>query len=162
MTESIVIEPDGSVRRQKIATYEQLNKTLGGYIEAAPTDGSLTLWVNEEGKVKGLPDNPKAQELWRLVDGYGCTSTDWLAGTVVVQGPANDEGDTTDCPKWVMDKYRLLNCPRCNGEMPSHPGALSRTDNETEICSECGIEEAMIDFMQMPLDKKWPVSRNAE
>ena len=40
-------------------------------------------------------------------------------------------------------------CPRCkdswipnNVEPGAYPGALSRADNKTEICSECGISEA--------------------
>jgi hypothetical protein len=39
-------------------------------------------------------------------------------------------------------------CPRCEGPIPTalhkgqYPGALSRTDNETEICSQCGQDEA--------------------
>lgn len=43
-------------------------------------------------------------------------------------------------------------CPRCNGYIPNdaqpgaYPGAISRTDNLTEICSSCGTEEAMMDF----------------
>ena len=36
-------------------------------------------------------------------------------------------------------------CPRCGKETTDFP-ALSRRDNETEICSKCGTEEAMIDF----------------
>jgi hypothetical protein len=44
-------------------------------------------------------------------------------------------------------------CPKCQGfipnnEMPgAYPGALSRRDNETEICSACGVQEALEDFM---------------
>lgn len=40
-------------------------------------------------------------------------------------------------------------CPRCGGPVPNmkfvgqYPGALSRTDNKTEICSNCGHLEAM-------------------
>jgi len=40
-------------------------------------------------------------------------------------------------------------CPRCGGDVPNteykgqYPGALSRTDNETEICSDCGTNEAL-------------------
>lgn len=40
-------------------------------------------------------------------------------------------------------------CPRCGGYIPNdirpgeYPGAVSRTDNVTEICSECGTKEAM-------------------
>lgn len=40
-------------------------------------------------------------------------------------------------------------CPRCHGAIPNnaepgaYPGALSRTDNKTEICSDCGLTEAI-------------------
>ena len=43
-------------------------------------------------------------------------------------------------------------CPSCGGfipnnEMPgAYPGALSRRDNETEICSQCGEIEAIVDY----------------
>jgi ribosomal protein S27AE len=47
---------------------------------------------------------------------------------------------------------RNTTCPRCGGPVPNaeHPGeymgALSRFDNETEICSACGTKEAMFNF----------------
>jgi hypothetical protein len=40
-------------------------------------------------------------------------------------------------------------CPRCLGPIPNrldpgaYPGALSRVDNFTEVCSDCGLEEAV-------------------
>jgi RNase P subunit RPR2 len=37
-------------------------------------------------------------------------------------------------------------CPRCEGPMPSYPGALCRRDNKTMICSECGEIEAFEDM----------------
>lgn len=43
-------------------------------------------------------------------------------------------------------------CPRCGGFIPNddqpgaYPGALSRTDNQTEVCSSCGQREAMEQF----------------
>ena len=43
-------------------------------------------------------------------------------------------------------------CPRCAGLIPNalHPGqyvgALSRWDNMTYVCSECGEQEALIQF----------------
>lgn len=43
-------------------------------------------------------------------------------------------------------------CPRCKGFIPNdatpgaYPGALSRLDNETYICSSCGTAEAMHNF----------------
>jgi hypothetical protein len=63
-------------------------------------------------------------------------------------------------------------CPRChvNRYMPYVPGqvrelddpappALSRVDNATHICSQCGDAEAMNDFAGLPLPPKedWPV-----
>ena len=40
-------------------------------------------------------------------------------------------------------------CPRCGGDVPNtaykgqHSGATSRTDDLTEICSDCGTLEAL-------------------
>lgn len=36
-------------------------------------------------------------------------------------------------------------CPRCGRRYNGYP-AISRYDNETEICPDCGVEEAMINF----------------
>ena len=44
-----------------------------------------------------------------------------------------------------------MKCPRCKTN-DLHPvevmNALSRHDNETYICSKCGMEEAMEDFIK--------------
>jgi hypothetical protein len=43
-------------------------------------------------------------------------------------------------------------CPRCGGGVPNsvqpgaYPGALSRLDNATYVCSSCGTSEAMWNF----------------
>ena len=43
----------------------------------------------------------------------------------------------------VMRKiFEIQRCPKCNKEFTEYP-ALSRVDNETEICPECGIREAI-------------------
>lgn len=36
-------------------------------------------------------------------------------------------------------------CPMCGRVYTDHP-ALSRRDNKTEICPECGMKEAFADF----------------
>ena len=38
-------------------------------------------------------------------------------------------------------------CPVCGAEFEG-PGALSRKDNKTEICSVCGVAEALADFFK--------------
>ena len=47
---------------------------------------------------------------------------------------------------------RLFNfCPSCGERLPAHAGALSRKDNTTEICPQCGVDEAMEDFAMAEL-----------
>ena len=36
-------------------------------------------------------------------------------------------------------------CPVCGGPLTAHP-ALSRKDNKTEVCPDCGIRRALSDF----------------
>jgi hypothetical protein len=55
-------------------------------------------------------------------------------------------------------------CPRCLGYIPNNEtpgayvGALSRSDNETEICSQCGQDEAFAQMAGYDLDdEKWPI-----
>lgn len=49
----------------------------------------------------------------------------------------------------------MAKCPRCahgipnDGQEGEYPGALSRRDNKTYICSECGTAEAFEDFLKM-------------
>lgn len=49
-------------------------------------------------------------------------------------------------------------CPRCDQPVPNaqhagqYPGALSRFDNETYICSSCGSSEAMMAGHLIPFD----------
>lgn len=51
-------------------------------------------------------------------------------------------------------------CPTCDGYIPNndnpgaYPGALSRRDNKTEVCSECGMTEALEDFMAYQLQQE--------
>lgn len=37
-------------------------------------------------------------------------------------------------------------CPTCSKPLKGYP-AISRKDNKTEICSECGVAEALADFV---------------
>ena len=46
----------------------------------------------------------------------------------------------------------MRTCPRCKKEYSEFP-ALSRVDNKTDICSYCGVREAMADYFGIPLGK---------
>ena len=43
-------------------------------------------------------------------------------------------------------------CPKCGKNYYGYP-ALSREDNKTEICSECGIREALATFSKTVVEK---------
>ncbi len=106
---AIRVDTDGTVTVLADATYESIRDGVGGLIEAAPTDESLTLWVNEEGKIDGLPLNPLGHALWNEVDIYGCIAAgDWLAGPCVVTGPPDDDGNPTPVPDWLLPRLACL------------------------------------------------------
>ena len=46
----------------------------------------------------------------------------------------------------MSDKETFFVCPRCD-EASSEIPAMSRRDNKTEICSDCGVQEAMCDYL---------------
>ena len=46
-------------------------------------------------------------------------------------------------------KPRAWKCPRCENSTFAFP-AISRRDNETEICSQCGVDEAFADYYGKP------------
>ena len=52
-------------------------------------------------------------------------------------------------------KVVIKDCPKCGNHIPSnenpgaYPGAIPRRDNKTEICSSCGVNEAVEDFLGM-------------
>lgn len=56
-------------------------------------------------------------------------------------------------------------CPRCEHYIPNdntpglYPGATSRTDNATEVCSACGSDEALEQWAKGRLTPQsdWPV-----
>jgi hypothetical protein len=103
------IDVDGTVTVLPDARHDTIHDSVGGWIEAAPTDGSITIWVNEEGKLGPLPFNPLGHALWAYVDTYGWISAgDWMAGPCVVTGPCDADGDTTAVPDWVLPTLATL------------------------------------------------------
>ena len=46
----------------------------------------------------------------------------------------------------MTKKNRKRTCPLCKNTYYSYP-AISRKDNKTEICPDCGIKEALLTFM---------------
>ena len=53
-----------------------------------------------------------------------------------------------------MGKSKRKKCPRCLGELKPPMTAISRRDNKTLVCSQCGNEEGMIDVGVTPVTDK--------
>jgi RNA polymerase subunit RPABC4/transcription elongation factor Spt4 len=90
-----------------------------------------------------------------------CANNGYYAGTVGTTDNFSSElSDAkrytdTDLLREDLEKlplgnsYRILEiqrCPKCHREFTEYP-AISRKDNETEICPGCGLREAMEAFM---------------
>ena len=92
----LVINPDGGISMTTLTEapkYEQLKNAVDGYIETIPYFTKLKYlnrhyvrgraYCNEEGKLMGLPRNPRAEEFWRASCPTGDPSHMTLAGSVV-------------------------------------------------------------------------------
>lgn len=72
---------------------EAMQALVGGYVEAVDVTVAgheCTIWLNEEGKLRGMPPNALATQLagTRLLIG------DYIAGDVIVTGGVGSEGQT--------------------------------------------------------------------
>lgn len=47
---------------------------------------------------------------------------------------------------FIREKNSKCKCPLCGSSFKEELGSLSRRDNKTTICSDCGIREALEDF----------------
>jgi len=71
-------------------TYNEMVEVVHGYIEAVYLDGAVA-YVNEEGKLDGLPKNQAATDMAHAHNAiYG---DDWIAGNMLITGECDDEGE---------------------------------------------------------------------
>jgi hypothetical protein len=82
---ALLIAPSGSIRQVfpeqgSCFTAEELGALVEGGLGCVPLPGDRLLWINEEGKLHGLPSNPLATILARSRLQPG----DYIAGPAVV------------------------------------------------------------------------------
>jgi len=92
-------QPIALTRRDSTPSLEELQKLVGGYIEAVPHwDRQAGLpcvaWCNEEGKLDELPVNVRATAAWYVT--LGQRVDDVLVGNVVLCIGFEDEKDADD------------------------------------------------------------------
>ena len=73
----VLVEP----ANKQAFTLEELQKLVGGFIEIVQTKGGTSMVINEEGKLKGLPINEMATQVYQHGD------VDPIVGDVLVCNP---------------------------------------------------------------------------
>ena len=87
-----VIKANGTIEAvTEASSLALVQRLVGGYIEAVPHFGTYggepcQAWCNEEGKLQGLPGNPKATELWAALVGHPAIEQagEYLVGDIVI------------------------------------------------------------------------------
>lgn len=91
---AITLNTEGEAKEVELVEGEsqldKLQEAVGGWVQAVDFTPNLTIWVNEEGKLIGLPINPMATFLWEKYFGL----TDFICGNVIFTGGTGDEGET--------------------------------------------------------------------
>jgi len=69
--------------------YEVIKEVVGGYLEIVRLSPTMTMWINEEGKLDKLPYNHRATAIWNFYFG----ATDIIAGNVIITGGTDTNGN---------------------------------------------------------------------
>lgn len=101
---AIVIQPDGKATLENPTTLEDFQKLVGGDIESVNWNESVTAYVNEDGKMLGLPLNSRATTLAHHTYKIGLAPDDCIVGPLVLVGMVDAEGIDTDVPEHLIDK----------------------------------------------------------
>jgi hypothetical protein len=86
----LVLRTTGETELIDVNGLSTMQGVVGGYIEHVSLPNGGSMYVNEEGKIKGLPINESATFLAE-VDPH-----DVIVGDVLIMGDVNDEGDHLD------------------------------------------------------------------
>lgn len=104
MLNGILITSNGGVARVQIDGLKDMQRIVGGWIQpiAIEVGGvEVEMYLNEEGKIIGLPRNDEATGLCR--PGVDIFEGDFISGDVFIIGGVDDEGESTSIPPEVAD-----------------------------------------------------------
>lgn len=91
---AVVVHTDGQVDVIDLEGYKAIQEVVGGTFDVVTSDtGETSFWVHDEGKIIGLEPNHLATKvLWNLNPAFN--GRDYLAGTVLITGGADENGET--------------------------------------------------------------------
>lgn len=99
MPRGLIVRTDGSMEYVNSNGYEDIKKTVGGWIEAIHFgENEYFCYANEESKIIGLPENTVATNFW-YNSGQRILIGDYIAGDVIFFGGIDDEGYDVDIPE---------------------------------------------------------------
>lgn len=95
----IPADEDEPIYKQEFKSLSDYQQAVGGLIEAIDLDSPpATIYVNEEGKLQGLPLNRRATMIsWMHNSSF--RGKDVIKGDAVLVGPPDDEGKTLAVPQ---------------------------------------------------------------
>jgi hypothetical protein len=76
--------------------YEAISAAVDGWIEGVALEG-VTAYVNEEGKLRGLPTNKIATTISH--EDNAIMPTDFICGNMIVMGEVDEDGEVTSLPE---------------------------------------------------------------
>jgi hypothetical protein len=83
---------------------DALSNAVDGWYQAVDINETLTMWMNEEGKIDGLPFNAIATKLFQARFGM----VDIIMGNAVLTGGADDEGDTIGLTDEQVQQFKFM------------------------------------------------------
>lgn len=96
----VIDHENGPLTYPGIPDYKDLRYLIGGHLEAVTIPGGMTMYLNEEGKLMGLPLNVLAT---RLLQYPG----DYIVGIAVVVGGPTEDGEDTGLTPEQMDALNV-------------------------------------------------------
>jgi hypothetical protein len=115
---------------------------VGGWVEAIHIKKpSMTLFVNEEGKIQGLPRNARATTLWWLLSPL-VRQLDVIVGDAVLIGSNRGQGTTSELPPTY--RVLLMETPKYQVEMTNERGRWQRDRREFSSYFEAAIYAMLI------------------
>jgi hypothetical protein len=94
----IPVDMDAPLQLREFTRLEDYQAAVGGYIEPIDlAELNSTLYLNEEGKPRGLTFNPRATFFWWFWQPTA-RNTDMLYGDAVLIGIPDEDGETTAVP----------------------------------------------------------------
>lgn len=130
----IPADEDQPLESRLLQSLDDYYEVVGGLFEAVDTEEPhASFFVNEEGKLIDLPLNRRATLLW-----WGTTraarNADVLMGDVLIVGPPDDEGETTDVPAEVLEMLFPSSEFRVEVETLDTPGAWNGNQARYSTC----------------------------